>query len=1224
MVKKTLVAVTVATTSPVEGLYALLHRSKGAALHAEVTNADGQPLQLCSEIVVASQYVETVVAPSPPPPAPPPPSPPSPPPFNLLDSGIDVFDYVNVSNPVSKALGTLLEAAAETVATAAAVTVTVTVAASATASAVGGAAGGGGGPASLMGAQRNAMYGMLSGPPSDCQAAGAGGGSWTMGRLNFGGNGPCTVDEQGRRLSEVAQEDFVQALLISAMVDTLTSVALIVCVVFVLHILLLLWWHFRMNRSYYAWPQYDFHTILVEKKRDALLGVALRQGYRYWGFKNLGRIWAWPQKFRIFISSIEDFSSCTELLHYHDEILLINGRCVKDAEQASNIIRRLDRIWLLVKRRRPGERNSARQLALWLSRRKRRVVPCNDNDEAPSASPDLPSGETAVASIGEQARPAGPSIAIDVGDDGHTSLRVSHEVPQGVEAVSSATNDGHAELARPQVEINVDCDGATSLRVNVPNGASPPPSPPSEGEHHHTLVPIEVVAHAECRRPATTASGVRPAIAAEAIAARPQTADAATDRARAAMEKNETRRRYLEGSTMTNHDIAAYVAARKQALAEDESRKKENERENIRMKLAKDARERQERARAHPLHGEPADIERINELLRQKRALDNLNRVAAPVESDGEKSERSEAEDLDQVKARLADPSYFWKANMGEGRRQWKQMKLIRRKVRIADYTPEDDAKASVLLAPEHAEEDSFESRKKASGTSRLVEAREVFPKPIRRAHRAARKRPAFRSLPDALCGSNPELTLLVTFSSGLLQTSSAVLGALIAGYRVETRSALIAVLAVVTLTSTYAFQAYKLRVFFKHHASVCWVASDVPTGKDEQDDPLLALLSNILPCKAFTKRFQVPRERGSFEAPEEDDEEPYRTERAISRAFSLWTRPSKSRPGDALIDLYVWLLDASGTPRGLWYLFVMMALQLTTAVMMGILYAHPWTVTPPGGKALLVILILLQALGAFWSFWRTANDRWDGVEKALCFALECTSTCLVLASSILADRSEDEAVDVYKLAQSLQLAGLSAQMLIAAIFVPMAVTVYNTAVVPIFQHVWSSDGSAREIIAQLIMTLILLPWTLASQFAGAGSVGGMSDMAAGFEDSVIDIAGSTERGSVDNNSSGDEEPEVEKPRAPPSAGKVKRLKRIEFLRIIRERKAESSGTHPGRRVRIASFAGRLMCGSGFRCVMRLLSCVRLRWEQVRTNWSSVVGNTFRVRSQSVSCSESP
>ena len=97
----------------------------------------------------------------------------------------------------------------------------------------------------------------------------------------------------------------------------------------------------------------------------------------------------------------------------------------------------------------------------------------------------------------------------------------------------------------------------------------------------------------------------------------------------------------------------------------------------------------------------------------------------------------------------------------------------------------------------------------------------------------------------------------------------------------------------------------------------------EAPQGKDEIDDPLCALLTNA--SRGFIK--PRSRELGSFEAPEEDDEEPGRTERALGRFFCL-CRPWfwKLRPGDAMDELSTWLGDSSGSRKGLWYLYFMLA----------------------------------------------------------------------------------------------------------------------------------------------------------------------------------------------------------------------------------------------------------------------------------------------------------
>ena len=162
--KKTLVTVTISTKSEDAAAILIdLSSSTPAAnplANAPVTNSVGQSFALCTATVVFNASRGIDPAPNTPPPSAPPPVPPAAPPWNLLGGagGLDVLEFVNVSNPAAKALTQLLEANKETVKAAAGVVVAAGVAASAAAGAVraGAAASGAGGPAALAGAQRNA------------------------------------------------------------------------------------------------------------------------------------------------------------------------------------------------------------------------------------------------------------------------------------------------------------------------------------------------------------------------------------------------------------------------------------------------------------------------------------------------------------------------------------------------------------------------------------------------------------------------------------------------------------------------------------------------------------------------------------------------------------------------------------------------------------------------------------------------------------------------------------------------------------------------------------------------------------------------------------------------------------------------------------------------------------------------------------------------------------
>ena len=208
-------------------------------------------------------------------------------------------------------------------------------------------------------------------------------------------------------------------------------------------------------------------------------------------------------------------------------------------------------------------------------------------------------------------------------------------------------------------------------------------------------------------------------------------------------------------------------------------------------------------------------------------------------------------------------------------------------------------------------------------------------------------------------------------------------------------------------------------------HDSVCTSSPCLMVA--EIDDPLFAFLTTS------TRGVVRPasRELGGFEPPEEDAEEPGRTERALDRFFSLWPVDARRmRAGDSLAELPTWLADSSGNARGIWYLFCTIAIQLVTATILGLTFAMQWPQSSSGGKVLLGILLFLQLATAWWSVSRTANDKIDGFEKGLVSIMEATSTCLLLAGAFLSDSAEGEALDMDRLTRSLELSAAGAKVL--------------------------------------------------------------------------------------------------------------------------------------------------------------------------------------------------
>ena len=401
-----------------------------------------------------------------------------------------------------------------------------------------------------------------------------------------------------------------------------------------------------------------------------------------------------------------------------------------------------------------------------------------------------------------------------------------------------------------------------------------------------------------------------------------------------------------------------------------------------------------------------------------------------------------------------------------------------------------------------------FMSRASAVSMNKLPtdKMRECYAKEMLKS--ALTEPPEFRSLPGALRWPNPEVTLLVAFSTGLLQCACSVLGAYASGFRTTTTNLGLACGVISLILLFYAHQLYQLLVFYRVHNAEVWNDAELPESKDEVDDPFFALLTNVS-CGRIKP---TSRELGSFEAPENDDEEPARTERALARFF-CFCRPwfSELPPGDALAELATWLGDASGSRRGIYYLFGMILLQLLMALLLGLCYAFPFSQTTVGGRFLLVCIALCQLVGAVWSQARTANDKIDGLEKTIVYTFEAASTVILLMAAFLPLEGQDGAdVDLDQLAYSLQLSSISSTILIASIFIPMGITVYNSFIAPIVGAIWQADNNLREVGSQMFMTFILMPYEVATSFLGFGGAGAMADVVGEMEGSAVEMAGST------------------------------------------------------------------------------------------------------------------
>ena len=311
-------------------------------------------------------------------------------------------------------------------------------------------------------------------------------------------------------------------------------------------------------------------------------------------------------------------------------------------------------------------------------------------------------------------------------------------------------------------------------------------------------------------------------------------------------------------------------------------------------------------------------------------------------------------------------------------------------------------------------------------------------------------------------------------------------------------------------------------------------------------------------------------RGRGGYEAPEEDGVEPARTERVLGRAFCFsprwpWRCGLKGEhAGDVLETLPMWTDDA-GERKGLFYVYVQVLIQMVIAMQVGILFAHPFNQTSTGGLVNLSGLIFMQALLVVWVASHTANDLYTATENLLCFLVELAATCLLLIANQIAAHADG---DPGKLATSLELATVSLQLLIYSCWVPLIFTVYDSFVVPVVQFCWKSDDlSYSETCCQMVVTLILLPITIASTFSGASTNAG-ADLLGNAEGTLVGSSSQAKNLVAGQEEAPDAaEPDAAAPDAhvPPSCSKAarKRLKRTTFLERVRTKMEALKAAQP-------------------------------------------------------------
>jgi hypothetical protein len=197
-----------------------------------------------------------------------------------------------------------------------------------------------------------------------------------------------------------------------------------------------------------------------------------------------------------------------------------------------------------------------------------------------------------------------------------------------------------------------------------------------------------------------------------------------------------------------------------------------------------------------------------------------------------------------------------------------------------------------------------------------------------------------------------------VTFAAALINVSTAVIGAQIGvEYAFSEQDLWYYILAWVVFIFTmlwYVHQVWRLEKLRRLHMSMIWSDADPPETPKDCDDPLFGWMMKV----GFKPRHRV---KGEFGVPDEDKQEPARTERALEFAFFWPTRimylfgygsgdrehitdaeylkkkisimglnccETHERPGDALERGPMWLDEAKGG-RGVHYLSVQLGLQI-------------------------------------------------------------------------------------------------------------------------------------------------------------------------------------------------------------------------------------------------------------------------------------------------------
>ena len=363
--------------------------------------------------------------------------------------------------------------------------------------------------------------------------------------------------------------------------------------------------------------------------------------------------------------------------------------------------------------------------------------------------------------------------------------------------------------------------------------------------------------------------------------------------------------------------------------------------------------------------------------------------------------------------------------------------------------------------------------------------------------------RPAFKPLPASLKFPNLEVSVLVVFSSGMVESGTAIVGAWAGNaYDISNESLGLAFTALSIVAAFYFWQATALMRFWKLHAKRCWKNADPPEAGAKVSDPIFALAARCGFTPHATRR---EREIGDWEPP--DESEPARTERALHQFFcckryapqgKVYPVSPDQQTSDDMEVLKQWLNACSGVSvYAVWYQLFQVFLTLSISVATGLLFAHPVGPTYRGQLGLLSTLASLQFIAMVWTATSHAYDFWEGAVNTIVYGLEFTAAVGLIISTVLT-----ESDDPVKQADAGSWAEASANVLLYSAFVPIGLSLYDLLVCPIVFRVRDQEAQTwGELICAIAWAIILLPLGIAAALSGADT--NFLDVAAEMEESV-------------------------------------------------------------------------------------------------------------------------